>query len=92
VLDDRARASVDSAVERWPDAERAWGAIEWTLARDPSVGIPLSESGKIRGFVYEGARSIGQPDVDVIYEITSMEIIVRSAEFKDAQARQAGHA
>jgi hypothetical protein len=86
------RASVDSAFDRWPDAERAWAAIEWTLARDPAVGVPLREDGKIRGFVYAGARSIGQPDIDVIYEITPKEIIVRSAEFRDAEARQTGHA
>ncbi len=42
--------------------------------------------------VYDGARSIGQPDVDVIYEITPHEIIVRSAVFRNAKALQAGRA
>jgi hypothetical protein len=40
------------------------------------VGVLLNEAGNIRGFVYDGARSIGQPDIDVIYEITPDEIIV----------------
>jgi len=80
---------VDSAFDRWGDAERAWIAIEWTLARDPQVGTPLNESGSLRGFVYAGAKSIGQPDVDVIYEIDVDTIIVRSAVFTDAKASQA---
>jgi hypothetical protein len=90
--DERARDSVDSAIDKWPDAERAWEAVEWVLARDPVVGVPLNEAGNIRGFVYDGARSIGQPDIDVIYEITPDEIIVRSAEFTDAKISQAGRA
>ena len=92
VLDTAARLSVDSAYERWDDAERAWEAVEWVLARDPLVGVPLSEKGNVRGFVYDGAKSIRQPDIDVIYEITDNEIIVRSAEFTDAKFSQAGRA
>lgn len=91
MLSEAAQAAVDSACIRWPDAERAWSAIEWALARDPSVGPALSESGNVRALVYRGAKSIGQPDVEVIYEITSHEIIVQSADFSEAQAEQAGH-
>jgi hypothetical protein len=92
VLSESARNSVDSATTRWPDADRAWQAIEWAMARDSYVGVPLTESGRIRAFVYQGARSIGQPDVSVIYEVTPHEIIVRDAVFSDAKASQAGHA
>ena len=66
ILDEGVRKAVDSAIGQYPDAERAWEAIEWALAHDPLVGVPLSESGNTRGFIYDGARSIGQPDVDVI--------------------------
>lgn len=83
---------MDSACEKWGDTERAWVAIEWALARDPAVGVPLTESGKVRGFFYDGARSIDQPDIQVIYETHSDEIIVRSAVFTDAKANQAGKA
>jgi hypothetical protein len=76
----------------WPDAERAWNAIEWTLAHDPLIGLALLEGGTVRAFIYRGARSIGQPDIEVIYETTSHEIIVHSAEFSEAEAGQAGHA
>jgi hypothetical protein len=79
-------------LETWGDAERAWIAIEWALVRDPLVGVPLIEGGNIRAFVYYGARSIDQPDVDVIYEIQNDAIIIRSAVFTDAKASQAGRA
>jgi hypothetical protein len=65
-------------------------AIEWALARDPHVGVPLTEVGNVRGLLYDGARSIGQPDVEVIYEIQQNAIIVRAAMFKDAKTRFAG--
>jgi hypothetical protein len=92
VLDETARASIDYAIETWGDAERAWAAVEWVLARDFQCGRPLTESGNLRAFVYVGARSIDQPDIMVIYEIASQEIIIRSAEFADAQGTLAGRA
>ena len=84
--------AVDSTCDRWDDTDRAWIAIEWALVRDPIVGVPLVEGGNVRGFVYYGARSIGQPDVDVIYEIQQDAIIIKSAVFTDAKASQAGRA
>jgi hypothetical protein len=57
VLTTAARQAVDSAYDRWDDAERAWIAIEWSMVRDPHVGVPLTESGNIRAFLYDGARS-----------------------------------
>ena len=90
ILESVAQQAVDSACDKWEDAERAWMAIEWALARDPHVGVLLSEGGNVRGLLYHGARSIGQPDVEVIYEIQQDAIIVRSAIFKDAKANFAG--
>ena len=90
ILESVAEQAVDSACDEWEDAERAWMAIEWALARDPHVGVPLTEGGNVRGLLYDGARSIGQPDVEVIYEIQQNTIIVRSALFKDAKASFAG--
>jgi hypothetical protein len=92
VLSTVARKAVDSSYQRWDDAERAWVAIEWALARDPQVGVPLTENGNIRAFLYDGARSIEQPDVEVVYEIQLNEIIVHSAVFNDAKADRAGRA
>jgi hypothetical protein len=76
----------------WGDADRAWQAIEWCLVRDTQVGPPLSESGSLRAFVYAGARSIDQPDVEVIYEIQVHAIIIHSAIFSNAKATNAGRA
>jgi|GraSoi2013_115cm_1033766.scaffolds.fasta_scaffold71555_1 hypothetical protein len=90
ILETVAQQAVDSACDKWEDAARAWMAIEWALARDPHVGVPLTEGGNVRGLLYDGARSIGQPDVEVIYEIQQNAIIVRSAIFKDAKASFAG--
>jgi hypothetical protein len=90
ILESVAQQAVDSACDKWEDAERAWIAIEWALARDPHGGVPLTEGGNVRGLLYDGARSIGQPDVEVIYEIQQTAIIVRSAIFKDAKASFAG--
>jgi hypothetical protein len=90
VLESVVQQAVDSACDKWEDAERTWIAIEWTLARDPHVGVALTEAGNVRGLLYDGARSIGQPDVEVIYEIQQDAIIVRGAIFKDAKASFAG--
>ena len=90
ILEPVAQQAVDSACDTWEDAERAWMAIEWALARDPHVGVLLGEGGSVRGLLYAGARSIGQPDVEVIYEIQQNAIIVRSAIFNDAKASFAG--
>jgi hypothetical protein len=90
ILEPVAQHAVDSACDEWEDAERAWMAIEWALARDAHVGVPLTEVGNVRGLLYDGARSIGQPDVEVIYEIQRDAIIVRSAVFRNPKASFAG--
>jgi hypothetical protein len=90
ILETVAQQVVDSACDKWEDAERAWIAIEWALAHDPAVGVPLTEGGNVRGLLYDGARSIGQPDVEVIYEIQQDAVVVRSAVFTDAKASFAG--
>jgi hypothetical protein len=90
VLESVAQQAVDSACDKWEDAERVWRAIEWALARDPAVGVPLTEQGNVRGLLYDGAQSIGQPDVEVIYEIQQDAIIVRSAIFRNPKASFAG--
>ena len=67
ILESVAQQAVDSACDKWEDAERAWMAIEWALARDPHVGVPLTEGGNVRGLLYDGARSIGQPETMIAF-------------------------
>jgi hypothetical protein len=92
ILDEAARLALDSATITWGDTERAWQAIEWTLARDPQVGVPLNDTGSVRAFVYQGAKSIGQPDIEVIYEIQAHSVVIRNAVFSNARASHAGRA
>ena len=93
VLDTVAQDSVDSACDKWEGAEQCWRAIEWALCRDPfGAGVAMSDSGKLRALHYDGARSINQPDVDVIYEVTEHAIIIKDAVFTDAKATRAGYA
>jgi hypothetical protein len=54
--------------------------------------VPLTEGGSLRAFVYDGARSIDQPDIEVIYEIQLNVIVIRNAVFSNAKAPQAGRA
>ncbi len=68
----------------------AWMAIEWVLARDPLVGRALTEKGNLRAFQYDGAKSIKQPDLYVIYEIFGNEIVVKVVGYDEAQAPNAG--
>jgi hypothetical protein len=90
ILDTVARQTVDSAILTWAGAELAWAAIEWTLSHDAYVGVPLNEGGSVRAFLYDGARSICHPDVEVTYEICPHEIIVRRAVFRDARLSFSG--
>jgi hypothetical protein len=66
--------------------------VTWALARDPTVGEPLSESGKARAFTFHGARSIDMPTITVLYEIQPTLIIIYNARFEEVQAFQAGTA
>jgi hypothetical protein len=87
-----AKEALDKAREQWPRAQDAWDAITWTLAHDPGFGTPLRESGALRTAVVEGARSIGLPTLQVIYETQAPYIIFHAAIFSEAAAPRAGHA
>jgi hypothetical protein len=89
---EEAKRAKDAACEKWARAEDAWEAITWAIARDPSLGEAVTESGKTRLLKYVGARSIKMPSVTVIYEVAEPFIIVHSAEFAEAEYGQAGNA
>jgi hypothetical protein len=92
VLDELARQALDHVCEQWEGGETAWRAIEWVMARDPLVGRRLSEAeaAELRAFQYDGARSIKQPDLYVIYEVLEHEIVVKVIGYDDAKAANAG--
>ena len=79
-------AAVDDAPPRWQQADDAWAAVTWVLAHDPSAGVPLVEGGQFRALVYVGSRVHDMPTIYVLYEITSQEIVICQADFRDAAA------
>jgi hypothetical protein len=90
VLDPAVLQALESACDKWPGTEIAWEAIEWVLAHDPLVGRPLNEDGSLRAFIYDGANSIKQPDIEVTYTINLNEIVVKITEFRNAKATYSG--
>ncbi|HZP21649.1 MAG TPA: hypothetical protein VFB16_15755 [Bauldia sp.] len=89
--EDRATDSIQKAKERWANVEEILEALEWGMAHDPAIGRLLNEKG-LRGFVYPGARSMNEPDIDVIYEDANPLLIIHDLVFRDAKAHHAGHA
>jgi hypothetical protein len=82
--------AVDDAKLRWSDD--AWDTVVWVLGRDPTLGIPITESGNSRSFTVEGARSIDLPTITVVYELTPTAVVVRDAKFEDAKSARTGKA
>jgi hypothetical protein len=93
IEDPEAQLALDEAVEWWSGTRVAWEAATWVVLRDPQVGMPLTEDGTIRVFTYEGARSIHQPTITVVYEVTGKhEVTIRRARFTEPKYGQAGKA
>lgn len=90
--EDRVRLARDLAEEKWSRAFDAWEDVTWTIVRDENCGSPLNDTGSIRGYVFDGARSIDMPSIEVIYEIYPNLIIIHYADFRDAPYGQAGRA
>ena len=85
--------AVDAAYRRWARADEAWEAVTWAIARDPyGAGPPLTESGKTRQLVFEGARSIGMPSIRIVYVVEPTCVIIHEASFEEASHMHAGHA
>ena len=83
----------DNACERWERADEVWNIMEWTIAREPSFGKALSESGHVRSFVVQGARLIGWPTLTVIYTNDSDDqLTIQEAFFEEAGTYKPGFA
>lgn len=92
--DSPATAAYEAAILKWDRADDAWQGVTWTLARDPQTGdsTPLTESGDLRAYTSEGARSIGLPTLTVVYRFDQQYITILDARFVDAKAQFAGRA
>jgi hypothetical protein len=82
--------AVNDACEKWENAALAWEHITWALARDIKIGRSLNESGTLRLLIWQGARSIQMPDVQLVYKIESPTIRFMEVIFADAKAAIAG--
>jgi hypothetical protein len=82
----------DEAALKWARADDAWEAITWTVSRDEACGSSLNDTGTIRGYIWDGARSADLPSVEIIYEIQATDIVIRDARFYDAPFYQHGRA
>ena len=74
----------EEAERRWSRFDDAWSTVHWVLSRDPMVGQPLIEGGHLRSLVYAGSFAHDMPTIDVVYEVTSTQIILQRVRFRDA--------
>lgn len=77
--------AVDEAAQRWSRFHEAWEMLVWVLSRDPTVGQPLTETGNIRAFVFDGSCAHDMPTIDLVYEITAIQVVLQRVRFRDAQ-------
>jgi len=84
--------AVEDADSKWNRGGDAWHFVTWIIAHDPNAGHSVTESGKTRLLVFDGARSIDMPTVKVTYEIGNPEVVLHDAIFEDAPFQQAGRA
>jgi hypothetical protein len=89
--EERAERAIREARPKWANIEDILSALEWGIMHDPLIGALLNERG-VRGFVFPGARSVNEPDIDVIYEEEPLAIVIHDLTFRDARAQYAGQA
>jgi hypothetical protein len=75
--------AIDDAKLTWSRLDEAWDMLFWVLSKDPTVGQPLREAGHLRAFVFEGAWAHDMPTIDVVYELTDSQVIIRRVRFRE---------
>ncbi len=78
----QAAAAVDTARALFKRLGDAVEAIEWALVHDPKAGVPLYEGASIRVVVFQGAKSVGMPTIEVTFEETPSAIVFHDLEFR----------
>ena len=81
IFDAGADAAADAARPMWKRTSDAISTVEWALARDPEIGRPLVDGGDLLLAVFEGAKSIGLPTIEVLYHDKAHSVIIRDLEF-----------
>lgn len=80
-VDSEVEAELEDARRIWLRVDDAWEMIEWVLARDPTSGSPVTESGAARSFVFEGAWAHNMPTIQVLYMFDDRYVTIKSARF-----------
>jgi hypothetical protein len=76
---------------RWANIEDVIMALEWGILHDPRIGTLLNETG-LRAFMFPGARSINEPDIDVLYRESEDQIVIIDLVFRQAKSHYSGKA
>lgn len=82
IYEHKAAAAVDTAKALYRRLGDAVEAIEWAIVRDPRMGVPLFPGGSLRLVIFEGARSVGMPTIEVIFEETRTSVVIHDLEFR----------
>ncbi|MGH7490120.1 MAG: hypothetical protein ACREMY_31615 [bacterium] len=79
-------AELEDACQKYDRTQDAWDMILWVLARDPTVGYPLSEGGTVRSFVFEGSWAHEMPTIQIIHVFEDPYVTIKSAIFRDPRS------
>lgn len=80
IYEHQAAAAADTAKVLWSRLGDAVETIEWAIVRDPDMGVDMGKG--FRMVVFEGAKSIGMPTIEVVFEVTQQDIIIHDLEFR----------
>lgn len=81
IYENRAAAAADTAKVLYPRLGDAVEAIEWAVVRDPTMGWSLLEGSRLRLVIFEGAKSVGMPTIEVIFEETPTAVVIHDMVF-----------
>lgn len=79
-----AAAAADAAKVLWKRGEDAIATIVWSLARDDVMGTPIMPGSPIRLAVFDGAKSIGLPKIEYMFEIREHDVRIIDMEFSNS--------
>ena len=74
---------IEDAKREWTRLDDAWEMIEWVLMRDPTVGVPQTESGKARSFVFDGSVAHEMPTIQILYIFDDQFITIMKVKFSN---------
>lgn len=84
--------ALSNACLKWDRAGEAWENVTWSISHDVKIGRALNENGNLRLAIWQGARSINMPDIEIIYRIELPMFRILEAVFRESKNGQAGNA